>query len=76
MYNQRIQQVVIMGGGAAGWMSAAVLAKVLPPRQCRIELVESEEIGIIGVGRGVYPRQLPGAAPGAGAVSSTQSGRL
>jgi tryptophan halogenase len=50
MNHQRIRKIVVLGGGAAGWMSASVLCKVLSPQQCRIELVESEEIGIIGVG--------------------------
>jgi len=50
MNHQRIRKIVVLGGGAAGWMSAAVLCKVLSPQHCRIELVESEEIGIIGVG--------------------------
>lgn len=51
--NQPVR-VVILGGGTAGWMTAAALAKLLPG-QADVTLVESEDIGIVGVGEATLP---------------------
>ncbi len=52
-----IQKILIVGGGTAGWLTAAFLAKTLATAAggVQVTLVESSDIGIIGVGEGTFP---------------------
>jgi tryptophan 6-halogenase len=48
--------VVILGGGTAGWMTASLLHRHWAQHRTRVSLIESPEIGIIGVGEGSTPQ--------------------
>jgi tryptophan 7-halogenase len=55
MFNQAITRIVILGGGTAGWMTAAYLSHWLAPTNISVTLVESDQIGAIGVGEATVP---------------------
>ncbi len=56
--DKRVKNIVIVGGGSAGWIAAARIAArncTAHPESVRVTLIESATIGTIGVGEGTWP---------------------
>jgi glycine/D-amino acid oxidase-like deaminating enzyme len=53
-----VKRIVIVGGGSAGWLTAAVVAaehNAASPAGLEVTVIESPEVGPIGVGEGTWP---------------------
>ena len=70
-----IQNILTVGGGTAGWVTATFLNRYLDPEFCRITLVESAAIGTIGVGEATV-QPLVGFLRAMSPASSATSLRL